>query len=98
MDITTIGVRRLKCRYGASNGTDREAEAELQRRGLNSKQLREVIWEHDQRKWLKEAKKASKIRGARKAEKRICRRRRWKKRRKERRRQEQRDLVARVEV
>jgi hypothetical protein len=53
---------------------------------------------HDQRKWKKETKKASKIRGARKAEKPICRRRRWKKRRKERRRQEQQNLVARVEV
>jgi hypothetical protein len=98
MDITRMGSRRLKLRYGASNGQDREAEAELQRRGLNSKQLREVIWEHDQRKWRKETKKASKIRGARKAKKRICRRRRWKKRRKERRRQEQRDRFARVKA
>jgi len=51
MDITKMGLRRLKFRYGESNGKDREAEQELRRRGFNWRELREVVWEYGGIKW-----------------------------------------------
>ena len=76
-DITKTSLRALKQRYGKSNGKNREAEEELLRRGLNSKQLGEILWEHGQEQWRKQAKKSSKIRGARKAKKRSQKRKHW---------------------
>lgn len=76
-DISKMSLRSLKARYGKSNGRDREAEEELQRRGLNSKQLGEVLWEQGQQEWRKESKKASKIRGEKRARKRIKKRNWW---------------------
>jgi len=86
----------VKQRYGKSNGKDREAEEELQRRGLNSKQLAQIIWDYAQEGWRREAKKASKIRAARKRSVRNAKNRRHSLRRKESRRQEQIARVARL--
>lgn len=77
MDLSKMSLRSLKARYGKSNGKDREAGDELQRRGLNSRQLGEVLWEHGQQGWRKESKKASKIRGEKRARKRIKKRKQW---------------------
>lgn len=51
MDISKMSLWGLKQRYAKSNGKDQEAGNELQRRGLNSKQLREILWEHGQQGW-----------------------------------------------
>jgi hypothetical protein len=96
MDITRMGLRRLKHRYGASNGHDQEAANELQRRGLNSKQLAEVIWEHGQEAWRQEAKKASKVARRKRRSVRVAKNRRHRLRRKEQRRQEQIARAARI--
>lgn len=98
MDITKMGLRRLRLRYGESNGKDREAEQELQRRGLNSKQLREVVWEYGGIKWGLAKSRANEIAARRKRRVRNQKNRRHRERRMERRRQEQRDVTARVEA
>ena len=46
--ITRMSDKRLKCRYGESDGTDKEAEAELRRRGLSDTQIQEVIHRYRQ--------------------------------------------------
>ena len=86
MDITKTSLRGLKARYAKSNGKDQEAGTELQRRGLNTKQLGEILWEYGQQGWQKQAKRASKIHTSQRAEKRIQKRRKRKKQRRERRR------------
>jgi hypothetical protein len=96
MDISKTSKWALKQRYGKSNGKDREAEEELQRRGLNSKQLAEIIWGHAQASWQKGAKRASKIHTAQRTEKRIQKKRKQKKQRRERRRWKQIAKVARL--
>ena len=96
MAITKTSLGALKTRYAKSNGTDQEAGNELQRRGLNSKQLREILWEHGQQGWQKQAKRASKIHTAQRTEARIQKKRKKKKQRGERRRQEQIARVARL--
>jgi hypothetical protein len=93
MDVSKMSVRALKHRYGKSNGKNREVEEELQRRGLNSRQLGEILWEYGQQGWQKQAKRASKIHTAQRTEKRIQKRRKQEEQRRERRRQEQ---IARV--
>ncbi len=61
MDITRMGLRRLKFIYGESNGRNRDAEAELQRRGFNSKHLRQVIWDYGGIKWAEISSEAKLI-------------------------------------
>lgn len=61
MDITKMGLQRLKCRYGASNGLDREPANELQRCGLNSRQLAELLWDYGQDKWRQSKTEANEI-------------------------------------
>ena len=95
-DISKTSLWGLKQRYATSNGKDQEAGNELQRRGLNSKQLREILWEHGQQGWQKQAKRASKIHTAQRTEKRIQKKRKQKKQRRERRRQKQIAKVARL--
>lgn len=93
MDISRMSLWRLKFRYGESNGKDRDAEQELQRRGFNSTELGAVIWEYGQQKWQKEAKKARGIHREKKERKRRLKRNAWRRRCRERRRQEE---IARV--
>lgn len=75
MDISKMSLRSLKARYGKSNGKDREAGDELQARGLNSKQLGEVLAEYSQERWQKGAKRASKIHTAQRTKARVKKRR-----------------------
>lgn len=42
-DISRMSIKKLKFRYGESDGTDRVAEDELRRRGLTDVELRGVI-------------------------------------------------------
>jgi hypothetical protein len=46
--ITRMSDKRLKCRYGESDGTDKVAEAELRRRRLSDTQIQEVIHRYRQ--------------------------------------------------
>jgi hypothetical protein len=96
MDISKTSLRSLKFRYGKSDGKDREAEGELQRRGLNSKQLGEVIWAYSQKQWRTEAKKAHKVARRKRRSVRSASNRRHYLRRKEHRRQEWIDFIARL--
>ena len=48
----------LKWMYGKSQGKDIQFEDELRRRGMNSKQLAEVVWDFNQKQWTKSARKA----------------------------------------
>lgn len=98
MDISKLSLRALKDRFGRSNGQDREAGDELQRRGLNSRQLGEVLWEHGQQGWRKEAKKAHKVARRKRRSVSNAKNRRHRLRREERRRQEQMARVARVKA
>jgi hypothetical protein len=47
-DISKMSSKRLKFRYGESDGTDKAAEDELRRRGLTDRQLSGVIWGYKQ--------------------------------------------------
>ena len=96
MDISKMSLWGLKQRYAKSNGKDQEAGNELQRRGLNSKHLGKILWEHGQQGWQKQAKRASKIHTAQRTEARIQKKRKQKKQRGERRRQKQIAKVARL--
>ena len=42
-DISRMSVKQLKFRYGKSGGTDKVAEDELRRRGLNDRQIHGII-------------------------------------------------------
>lgn len=96
MDITRMGLRGLKYRYGQSNGKDREAEDELRRRGLNSIQLRQVVWDYGGEMWGEAKRKANAIAITRKSRVKRAKNRRHTLRRQERRRQEQIERVARM--
>ncbi len=95
-DITKTSTDWLKYRYGQSNGKDREAGDELQARGLNSKQLGDLLAEYGLKTWRSEAKKAHKIARRKRRSVRNAKNRRHRLRRKERRRQEQIARVARL--
>lgn len=95
-DLTRTRTSTLKWRYGESKGTDKAVEEELRRRGFNSKQLAELEWDHSQKKWTKEAKKASVVRRAKKKAVRRRKQKRHKLRRAERRRQEKFARIARL--
>jgi hypothetical protein len=47
-DISRMSNKRLKFRYGESDGTDKLAEDELRRRGLTDRQIRGVIYGYRQ--------------------------------------------------
>ncbi len=47
-DISRMSNKRLKYRYGESDGTDKVAEDELRRRGLTDTQIRGVIYGYRQ--------------------------------------------------
>ena len=47
-DISGLSSKRLKYRYGESDGTDKVAEDELRRRGLTDRQIRGVIYGYRQ--------------------------------------------------
>lgn len=47
-DISRLSDKRLKYRYGESGGTDKAAEDELRRRGMNDRQIRGVIYGYRQ--------------------------------------------------
>jgi len=96
MDMSEMSLRTVKYRYGKSNGTDREAEDELQRRGLNSKQLGDVLAEYGLKAWRTESKKAHKVARRKRRSVRNAKNRRHRLRRTERRRQEQIARIARL--
>ena len=50
-DISRMSSKRLKFRYGESDGTDKLAEDELRRRGLTDVELRQVIYGYQQGKY-----------------------------------------------
>ena len=98
MDLSKMSLRSLKARYGKSNGKDREAGDELQARGLNSKQLGEVLAEYSQEVWRTEAKKAHKVARKKRQSVRNAKNTRHRLRRRERRKQEQFARVTRVKA
>jgi hypothetical protein len=95
-DVTKTSTKALKYRYGQSNGKDRQAEDELRRRGLNSIQLRQVVWDYGGEMWGAAKKKANAIVKKRKRKVKQAKNKRHAQRRQERRRQEQIDRVARM--
>lgn len=95
-DVTKTSTKALKYRYGKSNGKDREAEDELRRRGLNSTQLREVVWDYGGQMWGAEKKKANAIAKKRRRSIKNAKNRRHQLRRDERRRQKHLDRILRM--
>jgi hypothetical protein len=96
MDVSRISTKRLRFRYGESNGKDREAEAELQKRGLNSKDLQQVIWDYGAIKWRAAKNVANIVACKRRRRVRRAKNKRRRLRRQERRRQKQIAQVARL--
>ena len=95
-DVRKVSTKWLKYRYGKANGLDREAEDELRRRGINSKELGKILWHHAQKEWQKQAKKGREIRRRKKRSARRAKTRQKRAQRRERHRQEQIDRVARL--
>ena len=93
-DLPSIGNSTLKRMYGESNGSDKAVEEELRTRGYNTRELTEIEWSYNQRKWREQSKKAHTVARKKKKSVRIASNIRHRQRRKERRRQEQKDRVA----
>jgi hypothetical protein len=85
--LERVSKATLKWMYGESQGKDKEVESELRRRGLSSKQLAEVEWNHSQRKWTTAARQAARTRTKRTQAINRKRRRQQRRRRAEARRQ-----------
>lgn len=85
--LERVSKATLKWMYGESQGKDKEVESELRRRGLSSKQLAEVEWNHSQRKWTTAARQAARTKTKRTQAINRKRRRQRKRKRAEARRQ-----------
>ena len=94
--LPSVRTSTLKQIYGESNGTDKAVDEELRNRGFNTRELTEIQWSYNQRRWREQAKKAHKVARRRRQAVSNAKNRRHRKRRKERRRQEQLARVARL--
>jgi hypothetical protein len=60
--MASVPTWQLKQAHGAAKGRNVAVADELRRRGFNTKQLRDLEWEHGQGLWRQSAKNATKIR------------------------------------
>lgn len=100
MSVRRLHTNELERLHGKTQGGNKAIEDELRRRGHNSKMLAEAMWDHDQRRWGKIAKKASEVSRRRKKSVRRAKLKRKRERRRERSRERLRqnrmDLLAKL--